>query len=123
VSRRFGSRVVVYVYGELPEKISFNVECSAFCDPSSPAEKFVELKFELANKGQRENRCYTLAYELQSVERRSKDEPPTFLKRSGNIVTETAEYFYVRAGVTQYVSAHLWIPANVGLVRVKAFML
>jgi hypothetical protein len=105
------------------KKIAFNVKCSAFRDPNRSDQKFVELMFELENKGQRENRCYTLAYELQSVERRTGQAPPVFLKRCGNIVDEAAEYYYVRAGVIQHVAAHLWIPAGVGLVRVKAFML
>jgi len=43
------------------KKLAFNVRCLAFRHPDNAKEKFIELMFELANNGQRENRIYTLA--------------------------------------------------------------
>lgn len=74
------------------KKIAFNVNCSAFRHPNSANEKLIELIFELENKGQRENHCYTLAYELQSVGPEHRDLPPEFITRSGNVVPAAAEY-------------------------------
>jgi hypothetical protein len=104
------------------KRIEFNVKCTATPDPRNTGEKFIELVFELQNKGQVESRCYTLAYELQSVEAASKKERRV-LKRSGNIVPVPAGYYYVRAGVTLRVTDHLWVPSDVSILRVKAFIL
>jgi hypothetical protein len=103
-------------------KIEFRVHCSPFRHPNNANETLIELVFELENKGQREDHCYTLAYEVQSVDPEHQNSP-AFTKRSGNIVPSQAEYYYVRAGVTQRISDRLWIPASISLIRVKAFML
>jgi len=106
------------------KKIEFNVNCSAFRHPKSTDKRLIELIFELDNKGQRENHCYTLAYELQSVDpEHGSDVTPMFIMRSGNAVPAAAEYYYVRAGVIQRISARLWIPADIPLIRVRAFIL
>ena len=76
----------------------------------------------MQNKGQVESRCYTLAYELESVEAdRKKD--PRVRKKPKNIVPAAAGYYYVRAGVTLHVTEHIWIPSDVPILKVKAFML
>ena len=100
-------------------KIGFKATCSVFSHPQAPNEKFVELVFDLDNKGRREYHCYTLAYELQAIVPRSVDTPP-FVRRSGNVVPTEAGYYYVRAGVTQQISARLWIPGDIRFIRVKA---
>jgi hypothetical protein len=107
------------------KRVEFDVQCSVFRDPKSSNEKLIELIFALQNKGQVESRCYTLAYEVQSVDAATKGNPPEFLKRSGNIVPpgepDKEEYYYVRAGVTARVSAHFWVPSEISSLRVKAF--
>jgi hypothetical protein len=105
------------------KRIEFDVQCSVFSDPQSMEEKLTQLTFSLENRGQVESRCYTLAYEVQSVDAATKHHAPVFLKNSGNIVPPPAEYYYVRAGVTLRISARLWVPSNVSILRVRAFIL
>jgi hypothetical protein len=102
------------------KRIEFDLDHIVVSDPSWAGALFVELIFVLRNKGQVENQCYTLAYEVVSVD---KTRTRQLIKRSGNIVPSDAQYYYVRAGVTQHISSHLWIPAGVAAIRVKAFML
>jgi len=65
-----------------------------------------------------------LPYEVQSVDAEHADKyKPVFRRVCRNIVPAEAEYFYVRAGVAQQITNHLWIPAGILLIRVRAFML
>lgn len=107
-----------FVTDSFRKKIQFNVQCAAFNNSSFKDRKLVELAFLLENKGQVSNRCYTLAYEVWSVGATSE-----LLDRSGNLVPKSAEYYYVRAGVTLRITARLSIPSNVSTLRVRAFIL
>jgi hypothetical protein len=80
------------------KRIEFDLDHRMATDPSWAGSRFVELIFVLRNRGQVENRCYTLAYEVESIDKTRKR---AFTKRSGNIVSANAQYYYVRAGVTQ----------------------
>ena len=104
------------------KRIEFSVDCSSFSDHADTRERLVELVFKLENKGQVENRCYTLAYEVQEVST-SERKSATILKRSGNLVPTDAEYYYVRAAVAIRITARVWIPSEVSIIRVKAFTL
>lgn len=105
-------------------KLQFDVQCATFAGTSLGQQKLVELTFLLENKGQVTNRCYTLAYEIEAVEvGRANRADRVVLHRSGNIVPCKAEYYYVRAGVTQHITARKWVPATVSTVRVRAFIL
>jgi hypothetical protein len=108
--------------GSFRKKVAFDVECTTVPGARGEDEELVELAFLLSNRGQVENRCYTLAYEVQSVDATRKG-APAFVKRSGNIVPAQAGYYYVQAGVTVRITSRLWIPPHTKALRVKAFML
>lgn len=109
-------------------RVDFDVRCTFF--PPMGKERLVEVLFTLNNAGEIEHHCGQLAYEVQSIDPSSKKvkgnpgKPPSFLRRSGNIVpVDIVGYYYARAGVSLRVSARFWLPLDVAVIRVMAFAL
>lgn len=104
-------------------RIEFDLEHRVFKRQNPNNPHILQLNFKMDNKGQVENRFYTLAFEVMEMQGngRSVHNPREgFIFRSGNIVNEEAEYYYVRPGVCQRITHLVCIPNNVDLVKVRA---